>query len=55
MAQGLEAISLIRKGIAIIEKELSTKTLDAEETQILQRQRSSALVSIAEIYLTDCW
>lgn len=50
-----EAIANFQKGVDLMVKERSGYSDGSEEAKILASKISSALCSMTEIYLTDCW
>lgn len=50
-----EAIANFQKGVDLMVKERSGCSDGSEEAKILASKISSALCSMTEIYLTDCW
>lgn len=50
-----EAINNFQKGVDLMVKERNKLPADSEEAKILASKISSALCSMTEIYLTDCW
>jgi hypothetical protein len=50
-----EAITSFQKGVDLMVKERNGLSADSEEAKVLASKISSALCSMTEIYLTDCW
>lgn len=50
-----EAINNFQKGVDLMVKERSKLSTESEEAKLLGSKISSALCSMTEIYLTDCW
>lgn len=50
-----EAIDNFQKGVDLMVKERNNLAANSEEAQTLASKISSALCSMTEIYLTDCW
>jgi hypothetical protein len=50
-----EAIAAFQKGVDLMVAERKGLAADSDEAKLLASKISSALCSMTEIYLTDCW
>lgn len=50
-----DAINNFQKGVDLMVKERENLAASSDEAKVLASKISSALCSMTEIYLTDCW
>ena len=55
MSEGLDSVRYFQKGVDLMSNELIQVEGNLDEAKTLRRKISSALCSMTEIYLTDCW
>ena len=57
MSEGLDSVRCFQQGVDLMSNELSRSRVEgnSDEAKTLRRKISSALCSMTEIYLTDCW
>ena len=55
MSEGLDSVRCFQQGVDLMSSELSQVEGNSDEAKTLRRKISSALCSMTEIYLTDCW
>ncbi|KAJ3123409.1 hypothetical protein HK101_006351 [Irineochytrium annulatum] len=55
LTEAEESVSFYERGLVIIEREMLGMELNGEEFAAAARKASTALCSMAEIFMTDCW